>query len=224
MKLKNILAKGLGLGVAIASPQIADAQENLSGNFEAILNPVESAHSSMRANALYSLPGDIGAYQFIDLFSDRENKPYFGKAILSRSLTERVDAKGELVYGTGFDTKAGIGLGYNFSMPEGTNLSIRALPLWFNRKGIIEGDASVVLGFGVGLFGGKVNLGGFGGACFNLEEGTADWGYGELDASVQPIPGLDVGVRAQLQSQGKFKPKVEPAVFVRFSPRSRHRQ
>lgn len=189
----------------------AEAQDN---NVKASVDMVQSEKepvSFIRPNLFYKFLG-LNNYSFFEFY---RNEDFFGKTILSKDLGKGMKATGELVYGSGFSDSYGAGASVNIPMPEGTSLSVKALPLWFNKSGYIDdkvqvgffGKVNLPLGFNLSSFG-EMNV---------VSKKGPQWGYGEISLSKNLLDNLTLSYNPLLKNQGKLQPRLEHAVRVNYT-------
>jgi hypothetical protein len=184
------------------------AAAQMNGSAEGIVTK-DKATSYVRLNDFYSLPGKIGGYTFIELYSGKAG--YFGKTALTKEIGYGISAKGELLHCNEPFTEAHLGLEAKLAMPKGTTLKVKALPLCIDKDGRIVKD-KVILGYFVNVDLAKgLSLSSFG--EFNALKG-GQWGYGEINLKKYVWDGVSISYNPALISQGKLMPTMSQRVTV----------
>ncbi|MFP4119390.1 MAG: hypothetical protein ACLFTH_05020 [Candidatus Woesearchaeota archaeon] len=194
-------------------------------NLEALVAPSDMATNRARTNLFYEAPAEVSGYTFIEFYDNG----YLAKSNLTRELGEGdFSARAEVINSNYFTDHAGVGVQYNFSDESGSLVgSVKALPLWVDKKGIKENTSTV------GYFVQKrfdlpkdynVTVCSFGEANILGTSPEGDyqpqWGYGETSVHVgkDGIP-VKLGIGADMRYQGKgLEPKINigPRVKVDF--------
>ena len=202
---RNLVLGGL---LSLGTTKSIQAQDNkISASIDVVQSENEPV-SFIRPNLFYSLFG-LDNYSFFEFY---RNEDFFGKTIISKDFGSRLKPIAELVYGSGFNDRAGVGVSYSVPTPNGTSLNVKALPVYFNKNGYI--DDRIVLGYY-----GKINLpegfsvSAFGEANVNSKDG-AQWGYGEIAISKELFDKFKVSYNPLLKNNGKLLPRIEHAVSV----------
>ena len=135
MKIGNMF-KTLGLGglLLLGTTKSIQAQDSkIKASIEVVQSENEPV-SFIRPNIFYSLFG-LDNYSFFEFY---RNEDFFGKTIISKDLGIGIKPTAELVYGSGFKDRVGVGVNYTVPTPNGTSLKVKALPVYFNKEGYID--------------------------------------------------------------------------------------
>ena len=207
----------LGLGALLGVTQIKDSQAQ-EPNKRAITAYVEGVQSEnnpasfIRPNVFYTLPGDLNAYSFGEFYRD---EGYFGKTNLNREIKHGIKPGTELVYGSGFNDRAGLGINYQVPrLPKGSSLSVKTIPFWFDKNGYID-DRLMIGYFGSIDFPYGISLSSFGEINLRNKNGP-QWGYGEVSLTKRLNHRLGISYNPLLKNDGNLSPKLEHAVSVRL--------
>jgi len=199
-KIKSFVAGGLvALALAVSTPVRAESK-----NYADFFLSEKEGMSHVKVNQLYSLPGNIRSYSYVELYADR----YFGKSMLSKSLSDIIALRMDVFHINEPFTSAGLGLGITVPLPKDYSASFRVLPLWFDKKGNYIPDKVVVrcdAGFKPGS---GWSLNAFGEVNVAAKEGPV-WGYGELQLAKEISDDVMVKYNIALRSKGELAPQLE---------------
>ena len=209
--LKGLVTAGM-IGLASLFPiKNVNAQDNKINASVELIQSKDDPVSFIRPNIFYKLFG-LDNYSFFEFY---RNENFFGKTIISKDLGVRVKPTAELVYGSGFDDRCGLGANYAVPMPNGASLNVKALPVWFNKKGYID-DRVTVGYFGTLKLPLDFNLSAFGEANIASKDG-AQWGYGEISLGKNLSDNFRIAYNPLLKNQGKLAPRLEHAVAAKYT-------
>lgn len=210
--LRNILA-GISIGVASLLPMKSNAQIN--GNIEGIKS-FEPEKSYVRTNLFYGLPLEIKGYTFGEFYSDGES--HFIKTSLDKAVYGNFGIKEQIIAGSGFNTRFGLGASATIPTSDKTSAKIYFVPAWIDTKGkkvdnrSIFGyfvSANLPFGFKASNFG-EINIG--------AKNGT-EWGYGEFSLGRDILENLSLSYNPALKNNGigKAVPKLENRVTLKYT-------
>lgn len=218
--LRSLIATGL-LGLAglanQANAQITNgAPVKTSGDIAYFAaNETKSAapNSYAEINHNTKLPHGMSVGGFIDFY--RDGQGYFGKTVVEKGLTEKLNLRAHIMHGNAPLTQEGLGLSYVLPTPKGTFAKVSYLPYFADTKGeqvdnkqIAAYYASVGLPFNSKLFSfGEINVDGKNGP---------EWAYGEVEVA-KKFGRFSVGLNLQLNNDGAGK--LTPEVITRFAVR-----
>lgn len=205
---KNIAGLGLSALLSVLPIKQITAQE--VGKDSIVVEPEKTGYlaSSMeyhlqsdspnkgRINMFYNLPLKTQVYSFIELYDE---DGYFLKNMFYTPLIKGLGSKVETKHCGAFNDKAGVGLEYCAKLPGGIVSSVKALPLWVDKEGLVSND------FVLGYFLAKdfhvsknvdLCLSSFGEVNADSKGGPS-WSYGESDLTAKlktNVGQFDLGV------------------------------
>ncbi|PJE81837.1 hypothetical protein COU58_00735 [Candidatus Pacearchaeota archaeon CG10_big_fil_rev_8_21_14_0_10_32_42] len=216
-KLLNFAAIVLVTLASLIPLKNTNAQVN--ANIEVIKSFKENS-SYFRPNIFYNLPAEIKGHTFGEFYQNGDD--YLLKTNLDKKVMGDAGLKAQIVSGSKFDTKLGLGVSANISSPDSVNpnkitAKVYALPLWMdsNGKGIenraILGDylsGKLPLGIKASTFG-EINL--------SAKKGP-EWGYGEVSLEKEISNKLAISYNPALKNigQGKLKSKLEHRINFKY--------
>lgn len=222
--MKKTLRKILGIGAVAAAGVLPmeKAEAQFNGGSVGYVHSGKSENSYGRLLGFYELPAEISGFSFVEFY--KNGSGYYGETTLNKGIKSGLTTRVNLIHAGEPVSEAGFGVGFNIPrMPKGGYASIGFLPVWVGRDGSVIDKAQAQYSFGFSLPKG-FNLGGFG-EWNLLKKGGPQWGYGELEATVDlgemlgldKLKGIRVGYNPALLPDGDAVPSVRQRGIAKFT-------
>jgi hypothetical protein len=220
--LRSLVAAGLmafsGLAglVGNAEAQTNQPQVKTSGDvtyFARDKSKIEAPTSYAEINHFTALPYSTRISGFLDLYGD--DKGYFGKTIVEKSLTDRLSFRSHVMHINEPFSQAGFGASYTLPTPKGTFAKLSYLPFFVDSKGNQVDNKQIVGYFVSADLPWNMNAFSFGEINVDGTKGP-QWGYGEVEVA-KKFGKLSVGANLQLNAKGagEMTPEFVPGIAVR---------
>jgi len=213
--MKKIL-KNLAVGTmagAISLLPMKNANAQLNGSIEAIKS-FKPKQSYVRPCLFYDLPANIKGFTFLEFYQDGDS--FFGRTKLTKEVAKGIGLRGDIVHGSGFPNKYGLGLNVNIPNKKVfTNFYLT--PFFVNNK-LKKIENKVLSGYFVNIeLPLNMQLSSFGEWNLNGKNGV-EWTYGELNLEKKLNKNLSVSYNPALKNRGAGKPipKLEHRVTARY--------
>lgn len=208
MNLKNMIA-GTLIGIVSFFPVKAESQVN--GNIKYLQTAEKESvlGSYVEAKALYKLPGNINGFSFVDFY--KNERGYFGKTNLTKSLKGGLSAKVQNIYVNEPFTEAYLGFNYRIGEKDKYSISVDVLPVVINSekdwKQNQRADYSVRANLPYDM-----TISNFGSWKFERLE-NPEWTFGELNIT-KHVGEVNFGYSGALNSDGDAAPTLEHRVSI----------
>ncbi|MCF7872010.1 hypothetical protein K9L97_03165 [Candidatus Woesearchaeota archaeon] len=210
MKKAKIGIAGLVLALGLATtPLKAQSTTEIEG-----IKSFEAGKSYVRPTVGFELPGEIKGSSFLEIYGE---KGYYGKTTLSKQVEGPISIIGQGVYGSGFDTRYGIGASVGGKITDGIYAKAHIIPLYVDDQGKVQdhkGVAGYYIGADLPL---DMKISSFGEIRLDGGKGP-EWAYGELSLSKELSDKLSVMYQPALKmhKQGDLKPKIEHRIAMKY--------
>jgi len=210
--------KSIAIGILLALTgifPIKNANAQVNANLERI-NSFKQDCSYFRPNLSYNLPLEVKGFTFGE-FYEKDKKDYLVKTSLDKEVYEDLGVKSQIVAGSNFDTKLGLGMSLNLPTPEKTSAKVYFLPVWKDKTGKnienrsmlgYSASAQLPLEFKASTFG-EINL--------NGKDGF-EYAYGEIKLEKELLKGFFISYNPALKNTGvgKLNPKLEQRITAKY--------
>lgn len=220
----NKILSGALAGTALAS--VVNAQQIDAANVK-YFQTLKGKGSYPEVNVLYTLPGEVKGYSWMDRFSDGS---YTGQTQLTKEAVKNVSGMVQFEHGNRPLSWTGLGAMFNIPVKDGY-ANVKVLPLWINsQREVTPGKGLVGYAYGKSFDGmlngalngwrfdafGEINVTSSRGKESSKGKRNMEMSYGECELTRQ-ILGLRVGLSTALIPNGDWKmPKVKTRAVVRY--------